>query len=81
MTLRLRILQYIKDNEDADFFQMSKDLDLRLDILAMELKILKDKECVTVYKGGFYSLTSEGERVCYHGTFGTSLKYTSAGVK
>jgi len=62
MTLRLRILEYIKNNEDANFFQMSKDLDLRLDILAMELKILKDMECVTVYKGGFYSLTSEGER-------------------
>jgi len=55
-------LEYIKNNEDADFFQMSKDLDLRPDILARELKILKDKECVTVYKGGFYSLTPEGER-------------------
>jgi len=62
MTLRLRILEYIKNNEDANFFQMSKDFDLRPDILAMELKTLKDKECVTVYKGGFYSLTSEGER-------------------
>jgi len=62
MTLRLRILEYIKNNEDANFFQMLKDLDLRPDILAMELKTLKDKECVAVYKGGFYSLTLEGER-------------------
>ena len=62
MTLRLRILEYIKNNEDASFFQMLKDLDLRPDILARELKTLKDKECVTVYEGGFYSLTLEGER-------------------
>jgi len=61
MMLRLRILEYIRDSEEASFFQMSKDLDLRLDILARELKALKDKECVTVYEGGFYSLTLEGE--------------------
>jgi len=62
MMLRLRILEYIRDSEEASFFQMAKDLDLRLDILARQLKALKDKECVTVYEGGFYSLTLEGER-------------------
>ena len=53
MTLRLRILEYIKNNEDANFFQMSKELNLGTDVLARELKTLKDRECVTVYKRRF----------------------------
>jgi len=52
MVLRLRILEYIEKREDAgenaDLFQLSKELDLSLDILARELKVLIDKGCVIV---------------------------------
>ncbi len=41
---------------------MTKNLDIHLDTLTRELKVLIDKGCVKVYKGGFYSLTPEGMR-------------------
>jgi predicted transcriptional regulator len=62
----MKILEYIKRKEeageDAYLLQMKKDLNLELDALARELKILIDKRCVLVYEGGLYTLTPEGER-------------------
>jgi len=66
MTLRLRILEYIEKREDAgenaNLFQLSHELDLRLDILARELKVLIDKGCLIAYEGGLFELTPEGKR-------------------
>jgi len=66
MTLRLRILEYIekKENagENAHLFQLSEKLNLRLDVLARELKVLIDKGCLIAYKGGIFELTPEGKR-------------------
>ena len=60
MDLRLKILKYIGERGEVDFFKMLNDLDLTPFDLAAELKALKDKGCIIIYEGARYSLTSEG---------------------
>jgi Mn-dependent DtxR family transcriptional regulator len=62
MSRRLKILEYIKNEKDPNFAQMTHDLNLYTDTLAAELKALKDRECILVFSNGYYSLTEEGER-------------------
>ena len=62
MDLRLKILKYIGERGEADFFKMLNDLDLTPFDLATELKELKDKGCIIIYEGARYSLTSKGIR-------------------
>jgi Mn-dependent DtxR family transcriptional regulator len=62
MSRRMEILNYIKKTKYPSFAQMTRDLNLHTDTLAFELKILKEKGCIIVFSGGFYSLTQEGER-------------------
>ena len=60
--LRLRIKEYIANNDTPSFFQIAKDLGLHSDDLAEELAILIDQGHLVVYEGGYYSLTQEGLR-------------------
>jgi len=62
MDVRLRILEYIKSKGNPSFSQMSKDLELRTEIVARELKILIEQGYVVAYPDATYLLTPSGLR-------------------